>query len=215
MRGEVEVHAVEVVRVIALEMRSSDAFVFEGSEIPGFAHRMFDLFDCVYGGFRGWIKFPVPVRWKFLLHAYRKWGEPTIAEALRKTLDAIDEGGLHDHVGGGFFRYATEPTWTVPHFEKMLYDNAQLAALYLEAAVPVGEPRYREVGLHTLEFLLRDMRSPAGGFGASWDADSAGSEGRYYLWTPAELRDVAGDVDGPALADLLGVSEGGNFEGRS
>jgi uncharacterized protein YyaL (SSP411 family) len=176
---------------------------------------MLEWFDPAYGGFRGRTKFPVPVRWRFLLHAYRKWGEPTLADALRKTLDAIDQGGLHDHVGGGFFRYATEPTWTVPHFEKMLYDNAQLAALYLEAAVALDEPRYREVGLDTLEFLLDGMRSPGGGFGASWDADSAGAEGAHYLWTPAELRDVAGETDGPGLARMLGVSDGGNFEGRS
>src|SRR6185295_8193895 len=164
---------------------------------------------------RGRTKFPTPVRWKFLLHAYRKSGESAFADALRKTLDAIDAGGIHDHVGGGFFRYATEPTWTIPHFEKMLYDNAQLAALYLEAAAALGEPRYRDVGLDTLEFLLRDMRAPGGAFGASWDADSGGAEGAYYLWTPAELGEVAGEADGAALAALLGVSTGGNFEGKS
>src|SRR5438046_10497684 len=127
-----------------------------------------------------------PVRWRFLLDAYRKWGDDEIVRALRKTLDAIDEGGLHDHIGGGFFRYSTEPTWTVPHFEKMLYDNAQLAALYLDAAAAFHEPRYRAVALDTLDFMLREMTTEAGGFGASFDADAGGKEGSTYEWTPGE-----------------------------
>ncbi len=204
--------AAEVARSIALTATPSDAPALEGDEIKGLARRMLEQVDPVYGGFRGRTKFPVPVRWTFLLHAYRKWGDPTFAEALRKTLDAIDEGGIHDHVAGGFFRYATEPTWTIPHFEKMLYDNAELASLYFEAAVALGEPGYRDVALDTLEFLLRDMRAPGGAFGTSWDADSGGSEGAYYLWTHAELREVAGDSEGRALGEMLGVSQGGNLK---
>jgi uncharacterized protein YyaL (SSP411 family) len=214
-RGEVETHSADVAHAIAFDARANDAPALDAAEIPELAHRMLDGFDQAYGGFRGRTKFPVPVRWRFLLHAYRKWGDPALANALRKTLDAIDEGGVHDHVGGGFFRYATEPTWTIPHFEKMLYDNAQLAALYLEASVALAEPHYRDVGLDTLGFLLEDMRAPGGGFGASWDADSAGGEGSYYLLTRADLRDVAGEADGASLADMLGVIDGGNFEGRS
>jgi uncharacterized protein YyaL (SSP411 family) len=214
-RSEIETHAAEVARAIAMETKATDVPAIEGDEIQGLARRMLDLFDRAYGGFRGRTKFPTPARWKFLLHAYRKWGEPALADALRKTLDAIDEGGIHDHIAGGFFRYATEPTWTIPHFEKMLYDNAQLAILYFEAAIALGEPHYRDVALDTLEFLLRDMRAPGGGFGASWDADSGGSEGAFYLWTPAELNDVAGEADGRLLAEMLGVSDAGNFEGRN
>ena len=157
-----------------------------------------------------------------------------IAAALRLTLDAMARGGLRDHIGGGFFRYSTEPTWTIPHFEKMLYDNAQLAALYLEAGAALGDERYRDVGTDTLQFLLRDMRSSQGGFGASFDADSGGGdagdsastaatraqqgrkkEGASYLWTPAELRAVAGDGDGGVLARLLGVTDAGNFDGSN
>ena len=99
--------------------------------------------DPTWGGFRGRTKFPTPIKWQFLLDAYRKWGDDDIARAIRKTLDAMAAGGVRDQVAGGFFRYGTEPTWTVPHFEKMLYDNAQLAALYLEAAAAFDEPRYR------------------------------------------------------------------------
>ncbi len=125
------------------------------------------------------------------------------------------EGGLRDHVGGGFFRYSTEPTWTVPHFEKMLYDNAQLAALYLEAGAALDEPRYRLVALDTLDFMLRDMTTESGGFGASFDADAAGKEGSTYLFTPRELGAALGEEDGRAVAALLGVTQPGNFEGSN
>jgi uncharacterized protein YyaL (SSP411 family) len=171
--------------------------------------------DPQWGGFAGRMKLPTPIRWRFLLHTYRKWADPELGAALRKTLDGMANGGLHDQIGGGFFRYTTEPTWTVPHFEKMLYDNAQLAALYLEATVALDEPRYREVGQDTLDFLLRQMQLTDGGFGASFDADSAGKECATYLWTPAQLRAVAGDADAAVLATLLGVTEAGNFEQES
>jgi uncharacterized protein YyaL (SSP411 family) len=208
-RSQLETHAADVARAIALEVTSpggdfpgasNDAPAVEGSEILKLARRTLEQFDPAYGGFRGRTKFPTPVRWTFLLHACRKWGEPAFAEGTAQDPRRHRPGGVHDHIGGGFFRYATEPTWTVPHFQKMLYDNAQLATLYLEAAIVVGEPHSRRRTRHALEFLLRDMRAPGGGFGASWDADR-GLEGAYYLWTPAQLRDVAGEEDGAALAE--------------
>jgi len=214
-RVAVETRGTEVSRAIAREVPSADQPALDDGEIAGLARRALDDVDPAFGGFRGRTKFPTPVRWKFLLHAYRKWGDLPFATALRKTLDAIDQGGLHDHVGGGFFRYSTEPSWTVPHFEKMLYDNAQLATLYLEASVVLDEPRYREVALETLEFLLREMRTAQGGFGASLDADSGGKEGAFYVFTPAELDLAAGETDGPLLAKMLGVTAGGNFEGSN
>ncbi len=171
--------------------------------------------DMTWGGFRGQMKFPTPPRWRFLLHHHRRTGEERWADMVRRTLDNMASGGIHDQLGGGFHRYATEPTWVVPHFEKMLYDNAQLAGLFCEAYQALGVLRYGEVARATLDFLLREMQDEAGGFHASYDADSGGAEGTYYVWTPAELRRIAGDDDGAALAGLLGVTQEGNFEGRA
>lgn len=178
------------------------------------AARCLQAYDPEWGGFRQSQKFPTPLRWRFLLHEYRRTGAADLGAAVRHTLDAMASGGLRDQLGGAFHRYTTEPTWLVPHFEIMLYDNAQLASLYLEAAAVFDEPRYRAVGLDVLEFFLRDFADPDGGIHASYDADSGGEEGSYYVWTPAEIAAVAGD-DAPALCRLLGVTEGGNFEGRS
>jgi hypothetical protein len=213
-RSDVEGRGVEVYRRIASTEPAGDDRS-RPIDLRAVATRALADVDAELGGFRGRAKFPTPVKWHFLLDWYRKSGDAAAAAALRKTLDAIDAGGIHDHVGGGFFRYATEPTWTVPHFEKMLYDNAQLAALYLEAGAALDEPRYEKIGIDTLDFLLRDMLTPEGGFGASFDADAGGKEGVTYLWTPSELRAIAGDDDGRVLATLLGVTDAGNFDGAN
>jgi uncharacterized protein YyaL (SSP411 family) len=167
--------------------------------------------DPVWGGSRTSPKFPTPPRWRAVLHAYRRWGDPEVGQALRVLLDQMASGGIRDHVGGGFHRYATDRQWVVPHFEKMLYDNAQLASLYLEASVALAEPRYLEVARDTLDFLARDMREPGSGFFASYDADSGGEEGTTYVWTPDDLAAIAGPTEGAALAQLLGVTPEGNF----
>jgi uncharacterized protein YyaL (SSP411 family) len=124
-------------------------------------------------------------------------------------------GGIRDPVGGGFHRYSTDPRWEVPHFEKMLYDNAQIAALYLEAGAALGERRYVDVATDTLDFLLREMEGANGGFYASLDADSGGREGAFYVWSARELCRVLGDSDGAVVARILGVSDTGRFEGAS
>ena len=182
--------------------------------VDGVAARALQSYDPEWGGFRQSQKFPTPLRWRFLLHQARRTGDERALKALRHTLQAMDSGGIHDHLGGAFHRYTTEPTWLVPHFEIMLYDNAQLADLYLEAGQVDGDGRFEQTGLGVLDFVLRAMKAPEGGFYASFDADSGGEEGSFYVWTPAEIAAVAGP-DGPALADLLGVTPGGNFEGAS
>lgn len=182
--------------------------------VTAVAARCLESYDPEWGGFRQSQKFPTPLRWRFLLHEFRRTGDAELGAAVRHTLDAMASGGLRDQLGGAFHRYTTERTWLVPHFEIMLYDNAQLASLYLEAGAVFDEPRYRTVGLDVLEFFLRDFEDPDGGLHASYDADSGGEEGSFYVWTPAELAAVAGD-DAPALGRLLGVTEAGNFEGRS
>jgi len=168
-------------------------------------------FDSRHGGTAGAMKFPVPVRWSCLLHWWRRSGDPAARAMVERTLTAMAAGGLRDHLGGGFHRYTVDPHWTVPHFEKMLYDNAQLASLFLDAGVRLRRPDFTAVGIDTLEFLLRDMSGEEGPCYASLDADSGGEEGTYYVWTRAQIATAVGVEDGPVAADLLGVGDEGNF----
>lgn len=169
-------------------------------------------FDPVNGGFRQAQKFPTPVKWRFLLHSYRQRQDSELGRMILKTCQAMAQGGLYDHVGGGFHRYTVDAQWTVPHFEKMLYDNGQMAGLMLEAGVALDRDDFTQTGLDVLDFLMRQMRSDHGAFYASYDADSGGVEGSYYVWDEAEITAVVGATDGPALAAILGVSKQGNFE---
>jgi uncharacterized protein len=215
-RAAIETDADQVGRWIEREAHAASADPpIEGNELHAIATSALDRVDLQWGGFRGETKFPTPVRWGLLLHAARKWGDPPLSRALRATLDAMATGGIRDPIGGGFHRYSTDPRWEVPHFEKMLYDNAQLAALYCEAGLALGARDYVAVGADTLDFLLRDMQAPDGGFYASLDADSGGREGAYYVWTPDELLHIAGPSDGQVLARILGVSGAGSFDGAS
>jgi uncharacterized protein len=171
--------------------------------------------DHKWGGFTAQMKFPMPVSWQFLLRYLRKQADPELEKIIRLTLDRMASGGLQDHLAGGFYRYCTEPTWLIPHFEKMLYDNALLANLYLEAAVGFEDKNYAGIGRATLDFMINEMSDQTGGFYSSYDADSGGEEGAFYLWTPAEIVEVAGKQDGLLLSALLGVTPEGNFEGKS
>jgi uncharacterized protein YyaL (SSP411 family) len=128
------------------------------------------------------------------------------------TCEAMARGGMYDQLGGGFARYSVDGTWTVPHFEKMLYDNALLARVYLHWWRASGSELGRRVAEETCEFLLRELRTPQGGFAASLDADSEGGEGAYYVWTPATLREALGEEDGAWAADVFGVTPDGTFE---
>ena len=183
--------------------------------LAALAEASLERYDGTWGGFAQQQKFPTPLRWRFLLHQYRRSGDERLAAAIKHTLSAMGSGGIHDHLGGGFHRYTVEQTWLVPHFEIMLYDDAQLASLYLEAAAVFDDARYREIAVDLLDFMLRDLGDPEGGFYASYDADSGGEEGSFYVWTPAQIEAVAGPADGPVLACLLGVTDEGNFEGKS
>ena len=171
-----------------------------------------ESYDPVNQGFQQQTKFPTPVKWRFLLHEYRRHGDPELGEMIVGTLDAMAHGGLYDHVGGGFHRYTVDSRWTVPHFEKMLYDNGQMAGLFLEAGMVFDRPDWTAAGLDVLDFLMREMRAPEGAFYASFDADSGGEEGTYYVWSPDEITAAVGETDGPALAAVLGVRDHGNFE---
>ncbi len=174
--------------------------------------RGMESYDPVNGGFAQRQKFPTPVKWRFLLHQYRRRGDADLGQQIIHTLEAMQGGGIQDHVGGGFHRYTVDDAWTVPHFEKMLYDNGQLAGLFIEAGVALDRPDFTATGLEVLDFLLRDMHSEEGGFYSSYDADSGGEEGTYYVWSPADIVAAVGDTDGPALAAVMGVTAKGNFE---
>ena len=214
-REEVEAEGDVIYKQIARTASPNTQTKIQEATLKGVIKRAVEAFDPEWGGRRGRMKFPTPIRWRFLMHSWRKWGGDEVADGVRKTLDMMASGGIHDHLGGGFHRYTTERTWLVPHFEKMLYDNTQMASLYIEAAAAFDEPRYLDVATKTLDFMLKEMFEPSGGFYASYDADSGGEEGTFYVWTPAQLRKVAGPEDGEALALLLGVTPGGNFEHKT
>jgi uncharacterized protein YyaL (SSP411 family) len=165
--------------------------------------RLLESFDAVHGGFGGAPKFPQTPALEFLL----RHGEH---EASLATLRAMAAGGIHDQLGGGFHRYSVDAAWTVPHFEKMLYDNALLARAYLHGYRLSEDEELARVCRATLDWALREMRGPEGGFYSALDADSEGVEGRYYVWTVGELEDVLG-ADADAATRWLGVSEAGNF----
>jgi uncharacterized protein len=171
--------------------------------------------DPVYGGLKGAPKFPNPSCLDLILRVYGRTREAGLLSAVRVTLDRMHAGGIYDHLGGGFARYSVDERWAVPHFEKMLYDNGQLVRLYADAFRLTGQRSWRVAFEETIEYVLRDLSHPLGAFFASEDADSEGEEGRFYVWTPAQVNDVLGRHDGAFACSVLGISEQGNFEGRS
>jgi hypothetical protein len=165
-------------------------------------------FDPHWGGFGPAPKFPQPMAVELILAR----GTAEDRRMALRTLDAMWEGGMYDHLGGGFARYSVDGQWLVPHFEKMLYDNAQLASCYLTAYQATGEGRHAQVARETLDYLLRDLRDAGGGFHSSEDADSEGEEGRFYVFTPAEVWEALGEADGARFCAAFGITDAGNFE---
>ncbi len=167
-------------------------------------------FDARYGGFGTAPKFPPSMAIDFLLRRFVRTGAPEPLTMVTTTLDAMAAGGIYDHVGGGFARYSTDEHWLVPHFEKMLYDQALLVGAYLRAHLATGSPRYRRVVEATIDYVLRDLRHVGGGFFSAEDADSEGVEGKFYLWSLDELAEVCGDA-APEVVRAYGVTAAGNF----
>jgi len=172
------------------------------------------VFDVVCGGVRGAPKFPSSLPVRLLLRQHRRTGDPEALAMAEHTLAMMAAGGMHDQLGGGFHRYSTDERWLVPHFEKMLYDNALLAVAYAEAWQVTGRRDFARVLLTTLDYVLREMTSSDGGFYSATDADSEGEEGTFFLWSVDEIRQLLGDRSGRFI-EFYGVTAGGNFEGKN
>ncbi|MDC7123078.1 thioredoxin domain-containing protein [Cellulomonas fimi] len=191
---------------------AAPAAVVDDSLLDRALDRLLVSQDRAHGGFGGAPKFPPSTVLEWLLRRHARTGDARALEAAEHTLDAMARGGIHDQLGGGFARYAVDATWTVPHFEKMLYDNALLLRAYAHWWRSTGSPLAHRVVTGTADWLLRDLRTAEGGFASSLDADTDGTEGATYVWTPAELREVLGDEDGAWAAALLDVTDTGTFE---
>lgn len=179
------------------------------------AEKLLQTYDWKNGGWGGAPKFPQPMAIRFLLQRASQ-GDRTALDTASHALKAMAKGGMYDVVGGGFARYSVDEKWLVPHFEKMLYDNAQLTRVYLYAYMLTGDDFYRSVCEHTLDFVLRELTHPLGGFYSSLDADSEGEEGKYYVWTLAEVQQALKDeTDFKLILDAYGITENGNFEGKN
>ncbi len=170
-------------------------------------------YDERNGGFGGAPKFPPAMALTFLLRSARRTGKGRCLEVVENTLTRMACGGVYDQLGGGFHRYSVDAHWLVPHFEKMLYDNALLSRIYLDTYLATGNAFYRRITEETLDYVLRDMTSPEGGFYSTQDADSEGHEGKYYVWTPREIEAVLGESDADLFCRYFDVSAEGNFEG--
>ncbi|KPK66901.1 MAG: thioredoxin [Gemmatimonas sp. SG8_38_2] len=206
--GEVAAQ-LRAVSEVGLDAGRLDADVFRG------ALRMLGQgFDAAWGGFGGAPKFPQPMTLEFLLRESLRDRDSNALGMAETTLEKMARGGMYDQLGGGFSRYSVDHRWLVPHFEKMLYDNAQLARVYLHAWQITGNRFYRRITEETLDYVLREMRHEEGGFYSSQDADSEGVEGKFYVWSADEIRETLGP-DADVFMRIYGVSEEGNWEGHN
>ncbi len=215
-RGELEHGAALLTTRLAERAESGEPGVVDvGAAASAAVKRLAQAYDLRHGGFGSAPKFPTPSRLSFLLRQARE-GDGIAAGLLTGTLDGMAAGGMYDWAGGGFHRYSVDATWLIPHFEKMLYDNALLARVYGEAGVALGNERWLAVARETARYLLREMQGPEGGFFSSTDADSEGDEGRFFTWTAAELRAALPADDAELVVRLCGLDGQPNFEhGRS
>ncbi|MBW4719196.1 thioredoxin domain-containing protein [Saccharothrix obliqua] len=208
--AEVRASAADIVRQLAvkpLPQSTVDEDVLDGAVVSLLGH-----YDRANGGFGGAPKFPPSMVLEFLLRHHERTGSVQALSMARATCDAMATGGLYDQLGGGFARYSVDAGWVVPHFEKMLYDNALLLRVYAHLSRRDESARYRRVVRGTAEFLLRSLGTAEGGFAASLDADTDGVEGATYVWTPAQLAEVLGPVEGARAAVRYGVTPEGTFE---
>ena len=179
------------------------------------AGRLKENFDRLHGGFGGAPKFPRALELGFLLTEYRRTGDREALDMVTLSLEKMARGGIYDQVGGGFHRYTVDGAWVVPHFEKMLYDNSLLSPLYLAHFQVTGSSLSRRIARETLDFVLRELRAPQGGFYSAWDADSEGVEGKFYVWTKKEVEEALRPDEARLAVEAFGVTDTGNFEGQN
>lgn len=214
-RDQLMSQASKVVEVFA------ESIHFKGDELPDkeqvdeAADNLFKLGDPIHGGMKGAPKFPIGYQINFMLHYYYTDKDSRAMFLVERTLDMIHRGGIYDHLGGGFSRYAVDEKWLVPHFEKMLYDNALLMSSYLEAWQVTKKPLYSQVCDEVIQYVLRDMTHPDGGFFSAQDADSEGHEGFFYTWTKDEVTTLLGKEESKLFCDFYDITSEGNFEHRN
>ena len=194
---------------------AQNAFPTGERELHGAGQTLVHEYDPQYGGFGGAPKFPRPSQPLFLLRYARRFGDTAAITAVLNTCDHMAAGGLYDQLGGGFSRYSVDAQWLVPHFEKMLYDQAQLVQLYLDAYLVSGEVKHATVARGIIGYVLRDLRHSQGGFFSAEDADSEGQEGKFYCWTETELKQVLTADEFAVIRNYYGITAAGNFEDHS
>jgi hypothetical protein len=214
--GALRQQAEQLTETLKKESQVIDHLAMGEHEIEAVVAQLGEDFDERHGGFGHAPKFPPTTALTLLLRWSLRTGEARSLAMVRKTLDAMAAGGLYDQIGGGFARYSTDERWLVPHFEKMLYDNALLARCYVEAWQATGEPAYRRIATETLDYILREMTAPDGGFYSATDADSEGVEGKFFVWTPEEIARILPDErDARLFCAYYDITPGGNWERRS
>jgi hypothetical protein len=200
---------------LAEKARPAGKVTVGASELDAAAGQIGNMFDPINGGLRGAPKFPQPAMLEMLWRAGMRTGDARFFDTVQHSLERMSAGGIYDHLGGGFSRYSVDDRWLVPHFEKMLYDNAQLLELLALAFQRSGNPVFRERALETVGWLEREMTTQEGGFCASLDADSEGEEGKFYVWSKQEIEEVLGAKNAAYFAAFYDVSAEGNFEGHN
>ncbi|HLL26365.1 MAG TPA: thioredoxin domain-containing protein [Xanthobacteraceae bacterium] len=212
---KIEVNRKSLAAQLAARAKAQGKITLGRAELDDIAERTGSLMDPVNGGVRGAPKFPQCAILEFLWRAGERTGEERYFAIVSTTLDRMSEGGIYDHLGGGYSRYSVDERWLVPHFEKMLYDNAQILELLALAFARTGRALFRDRADETVAWLAREMLTSEGGFASSIDADSEGEEGKFYVWSLDEVKAVLGDVDAAFFAVPYGLSAEGNFEGRN
>lgn len=212
-KGRITQAADEIIRAISIQENAGSKL--EKEIVEKAAHQLMNQFDQNYGGFSKAPKFPSPHNLMLLLRYYHSTNQEAVLSMIVKTLDGMMCGGIYDHIGYGFSRYSTDEKWLVPHFEKMLYDNALLAICFTEAYQVTKYERYKKVVEEILTYVLRDMMSKEGGFFTAEDADSEGVEGKFYVWEKSEILKLLGKEKGQKFCQFYDISEQGNFEGKN
>jgi uncharacterized protein YyaL (SSP411 family) len=213
--GKIEQNRAALLARLAEKARPAGKVTIGLKELNGAAAQVGNMFDHVHGGFRGAPKFPQSALMEMLWRAGMRTGDARFFDTVEHSLERMSEGGIYDHLGGGFSRYSVDEKWLVPHFEKMLYDNAQLLELLALAFQRNGKALFAQRARETVDWLTREMTTKEGAFAASLDADSEGEEGKFYVWSYEDVRKALGPEEGEFFARHYDVTPGGNFEGHN